>query len=229
MSLSPTVDVEVAADAALLVRPGCFVRHPQCTPDRPVVPFRSRLAFSRLKAGSYVLFRVINQTFSITSPYSGTYVTRVDLGSRDILFIRLDHVLAFSENCFPARKWQFDLISAITRRWSYTYFCGPGTLYALGVNGLTTEHVDGAAEYDSNKVVGWTHTLRSGVTSKHSWLTAALGKTEVCIDLFEGKGMVLVQSSGTPISRLERANYSQGVLPWVDFVCALLGLPWQFR
>jgi len=228
MSLSPTVDVEVAADAALLVRPGCFVKHPKLTPDRPVVPFRSRLAFSRLRTGTYVLFRVTNQAFSITAPYFGAYVTRIDLGSRDILFIRLDHVLAFSEECFPDRKWRFDLTSAIMRRWSYTYFRGPGTVYAFGANGLVTERVDGDAEYDSSKVVGWTHTLRSGVTSKHSWLTAALGRTEVCVDLFQGKGMVLVQASGTPISRLERASHSQGVLPWVDFVCAVLGLPWQF-
>jgi uncharacterized protein (AIM24 family) len=226
VTLSPTVDVEVAADEAVLVRPGCFVRHPMSS---VVVPYRGRLVLSRLRCGAYALFRVTNQTFSITSPYSGAYVSRVDLGPRDILFLRLEHVLAFSEGCFPDRVWRFDLVSLIMRRWSYTFFRGPGTLFVVGVNGLLTEQVDGSAEYDSNKVLGWSHTLKIGVTSKHSLGAAVLGKTEVCVDQFEGRGVVLVQASDTPISRLERGHQSRGVLPWIDLVCAILGLPWQFR
>lgn len=220
-----SLEVCVSPDDPMLVRPGCFVKHPDFT---PTVPFRFRLLFKRLSTDLYVLLRVAGQTFSIYTPFAGTYITRVDLQPREILFCRLDNVLAFSERAFPSRLWKIDVVSMLMGQFSYTYFRGPGTLYVCGVNGLIVEEVDGFAEYDTNKVLGWTHTLKVGVTSKHSLLAAAMGTTEVCIDQFSGTGKVVVQASSTPVSRVARNQHGRA-LSWLELLAAILGLPWPMR
>ena len=157
-----TITAVGTPDRPLLVRPGCFLSHPEAT---LVMPRPRRMLFRRLSKGMYVLFRVTNGEFTLSAPFANAYVTRIDLSRDEVLFFPLDHVLAFTESSFPARLWRIDMVSMIMGRLSYTYFRGPGTLYACGIGGLLVQEVDGSAEYDSRRVLGWTHALRVGVAS----------------------------------------------------------------
>jgi uncharacterized protein (AIM24 family) len=219
-----TITAVGTPDRPLLVRPGCFLSHPEAT---LVMPHPRRMLFRRLSQGMFVLFRVTNGEFTLSAPFANAYVTRIDLGPSDVLFLPLDHVLAFTESSFPAKLWKIDIVSMIMGRLSYTYFRGPGTLYVCGIGGLLVQEVDGSEEYDSRRVLGWTHALRVGVASKHSWLTAFMGKAEVCLDRFVGQGKVVVQTATTPISAVERleGGGAGASVTWFDILSAIIGIP----
>ena len=222
MSMLTTITASASQDDPLLVRPGCFLSHPQ---TELAAPYPRRLLFSRLSRGMYVLFRVTEGAFSLTTPFANAYVTKIKLAPKEKLFCNLEHVIAFSERAFPSRVWKIDTTSVLMGKLSYTYFRGPGMLYVCGVGGLTVEHVAGTAEYDSRKVIGWSHTLKVGVTSKHSPVAAMLQKNEVCIDQFEGKGKVLVQPTGTSLSAVARTSSGGGSITWFDILSFLIGIP----
>ena len=140
------------------------------------------------------------------------------------MFIKLDHVLAFSVNMFPRRKWRFDYTSFITKQLGYVYFKGPGTLFYFGLGHINTEQLkDAEADYDQGSVIGWSNTLSIGASTKSSVLSSLLNKEDICLDRFVGSGWLITQASTTK-KLPKRFHDTNDKSNWVDYLSALLGL-----
>jgi uncharacterized protein (AIM24 family) len=170
------------------------------------------------------MFHVQSGSFSLTTPYEDACISEVALGDCEILILKMDHVLAFTDTMFFHRQWRVDLISLLSRQFGYVYLVGPGTVYYFGLGELKSEFLqDETADYDQGSVVGWTNTLSVGVTSRSSALSALFAKEDICIDRFVGSGTLLTQAS--TVKKLpKRFHDPQANTSWVDYLNAVLGL-----
>jgi|GEM_PF-3235452 len=207
--------------SAVFVRTGSFLRHPDA---KLTVPYKGRMAFSRLSKQLYFLFRVEEGEFELTTPFPDAYITEMHLRDGEIFIIKLDHVLAFDESMFFDRKWKFDLTSMLTSQFRYVFFRGPGRLIFFGLGEIGIEDVRGtSADYDQGSVVGWSNDLAVGVNSRSTVLSALFNKEDVCLDRFSGNGNVITQAS--IMKRLpKRFHDKHSNTSVMEYLNALLGL-----
>ena len=215
------LDIELKDDEYLYVRTGSFLKHPD---SELVIPFKTKLPLSRMSKQMYFLFRVKGGSFSLTTPYDDACISSVVLNPDERIFIRMDHILAFSGHLFPERKWKIDLISVLSKRLRYIYFTGPGTVYYFGLGEVFVDELDdGKADYDQGAVIGWSGTLAVGVASRSSLASALFAKEDICLDRFEGSGKLLTQAS--TVKKLpKRFHEPAGNTSVMDYLNALLGL-----
>jgi len=214
-------DIQLEGTDEMLVRTGSFLRHPE---SRLTIPHKLRMPFSRISKQMLFLFRVTGQSFTLTTPYEDAYISEIVLEAKESLVIKMDHILALSANTFLHRTWRFDLVSLLTRQFSYVYVPGPSRVVYFGLGELTQEQLkDACCDYDQGAIIGWTDSLLQGVSSRSSLLSAFLAKEQICLDRFTGSGTLLTQAS--TVTKLpkrfhdERANSS-----WIDYLNAVLGL-----
>jgi len=172
----------------------------------------------------YFLFHVKADSFSLTTPYEDAYISKISIASDETLFIKMDHILAFSPEMFLEKTWKFDLISILSKQFRYVYFRGPGTLYYFGLGELSANTLDTEeADYDQGSVIGWSNTLKVGVTSRSSILSALLAKEDICLDRFVGTGKILTQAS--TVNKLpKRFHGPKANSSFMDYLNAILGL-----
>lgn len=215
------LDVNLADGESLYVRTGSFLRHPD---SALTIPHKGTLLFSRISKQMYFLFRVNSGSFSLTTPYEDACISKVSLAPCETLFVKMDHILAFSSHMFMHAKWKIDMISVLSNQFRYVYFRGPGTLYYFGLGELGQDMLDTlGADYDQGSVIGWTNTLKVGVASRSSILSALFAKEDICLDRFVGAGRLLTQAS--TVKRLpKRFHDPKANSSWLDYLNALLGL-----
>lgn len=109
------LDIQLEATEEMLVRTGSFLRHPD---SRLVIPHKLRMPFSRMSKQMLFLFHVTGQTFTLTTPYEDACISDIVLGANDALVIKMDHILAFSSDTFLHRAWRFDLVSAVSLKYT---------------------------------------------------------------------------------------------------------------
>jgi len=172
----------------------------------------------------YFLFKTVGVEFTLTTPFEDAYISEITIESGDALIIKMDHVLAFSENSFLKSKWRFDFISLLTWQFRFIYIPGPARIVYFGLGELAQERVEiGSSDYDQGSVIGWTNSLSQGVTSRSSLFSALLAKEQVCLASFKGSGTLLTQTS--TITKLpKRFHAEKGSNSMVDYLNALLGL-----
>lgn len=218
------IDIDMAEETGpLLVRTGAFLRHPDA---QLTVPCKGRLIFSRLSLQLYWMFKVNSGKYTLTTPYGHAYIVRRDLVPGEAFFVKLQHLLAFTESMFPRATWKLDLTSLLTRQFRYIYVRGPGRLYLFGLGYLSFDELrleDGPADDDQGAVLGFTSGLRLGVTTRSSLSAAMLAREDICLDRFVGAGGVLTQASTA--KRLPEPFHNQGARNTViDYANALLGV-----
>jgi uncharacterized protein (AIM24 family) len=224
MSSHNRIDVDMRREPQpLLVRTGAFLRHPDST---LIVPHKTRLIGSRLAQQLYWLFRVRRGRFVLTTPFGQAHITRIDLAPSQVLFIKLQHLLAFSDGMFPRVAWKLDLTSLLAGQLRYIYLRGGGRVYLFGLGELSWTDLTkpaGAADFDPGAVLGFTSGLRVGIASRLTFAAAALGREEILLDRFVGEGRILTQASTA--RRLPHPfNYQRLRLTLGDLINALLGL-----
>lgn len=215
------IDVTLTDDESLYVRTGSFLRHPDSLLK---IPHMGKLPLSRISKQMYFLFHARGGSFSLTTPYEEACISQVSLEPGEIIIIKMDHILAFSSDMFFRRRWKIDLISILSSQFRYVYFQGPGKLYYFGLGELSAEILDTEkADYDQGSVIGWSNTLKVGVASRSSVLSALFAKEDICLDRFVGSGRLLTQAS--TVKKLpKRFHDPKANSSWLDYLNALLGL-----
>ena len=218
------IDIDMDQEIGpLLVRTGAFLRHPDA---QLAVPRKGRLIFSRLSQQLYWMFRVSAGTYTLTTPYGHAYIVRQDLAAGEGFFVKLQHLLAFSESMFPRVVWKFDLTSLLTMQFRYIYLEGPGRLYLFGLGFLSFDELlskNAPSDYDQGAVIGFSSGLHVGVTTRSSLSAALLAREDICLDRFVGDGVVLTQASTA--KRLPEPFHNQGARnTLMDYLNALLGV-----
>jgi len=172
------------------------------------------------------MYRVTEGSFTVTTPYNAAYISKVQLKANEILIIKMDHLLAFSDTMFFNRKWKWDLQSILTGQFRYVYLRGPGVVYYFGLGQLSreefTEELEGRS-YDQGAVIGWSNSLKVGISTKSTLLAALLNREDICLDHFTGSGLLITQAS--TVKKLPRRfRDDTGQNTWLDYLNALLGL-----
>ena len=100
------IDIDMASEGGpIFVRTGAFLRHPDAELR---VPCKSRMIFSRVSQQLYWMFRVVNGTYTLSTPYGHAHILRRQLCPGEGFVIKLQHILAFSETMFPRVKWKLE-------------------------------------------------------------------------------------------------------------------------
>jgi len=184
------------------------------------------MPFSRFSKQLYFMSRVTKGAFTVTTPYDAAYISQVQLKPNEILILKMDHVLAFSASMFFSRKWNFDFQSILTRQFRYIYLKGPGIVYYFGLGEVRCEELiqdNEERSYDQGAVIGWSNSLKIGISTKSTLLAALLNREDICLDHFVGKGFLITQAS--TVNKLpHRFRQEEGQNTWLDYVNAFLGL-----
>ena len=206
---------------ALFVRTGAFLEHPE---SRLVVPRKFTLPFSRWSNQMYFMFSVTSGTFTLTTPYDHAEIVghRIESGNR--MYVKLAHVLAFSQSNFFQRVWKIDVTSILTSQLRYICIDGPSMVYLFGLGGVAVEELCGEKrDFDPGCLIAWSGTVRTGVSTRSSILSALLSKEQVLLDRVEGNGSIMTQAS--TLTKLPRRFHDeQSNASFIDYLNALLGL-----